>query len=286
MSFYLGCAVWSYPGWVGNFYPPKTAAKHFLTLYSERLTAVEGNTTFYAIPDNKTIIRWREQTPSGFKFCLKFPQTVTHQGRLLNKVEQGIEFIQQVKPLGDRLGPLLLQLPPNYSPNYLDDLSEFLTILFQENLPLSVEVRHPDWFTIEGEKTLNHILKKQGIGRVILDSRPIYQKNSSEIIQSRRKPNLPLHLNVTSNFILIRFISHPQFSDNIDYLHNWVKQVDEWLKKEIDIYFFVHCPIEEESPFIARNFQTMLENHQVNIPVLPWEQVTFVQQLSLFPDNS
>lgn len=282
MSFYLGCAVWSYQGWIGNFYPSKTPKKDFLSLYSQRLTAVEGNTTFYAIPNAKTINRWVEQTPPQFKFCLKFPQIVTHQGRLLEKVDQAMEFIERVKPLGSRLGPLFLQLPPTYSPDYLDDLSQFVSILSQERILLSVEVRHRDWFIPEWEEKLNHCLRQQQVGRVILDTRPIYQGNVPKVAQSRPKPNLPLHLNSTAKFTLIRFISHPILDHNIHYLNTWVTQVDEWLSQGIDIYFFVHCPLEEKSPFTARYFQQQLEQHKINVPPLPWQQIPSVQQLSLF----
>ena len=282
MSFYLGCAVWSYQGWIGNFYPSKTPQKDFLSLYSQRLTSVEGNTTFYAIPNTKTINRWVEQTPPQFKFCLKFPQIVTHQGRLLEKVDQAMEFIERVKPLDSRLGPLFLQLPPTYSPDYLDDLSQFVSILSQEKILLSVEVRHNDWFRPEWEEKLNHCLRQQQVGRVILDTRPIYQSNVPKVAQSRPKPNLPLHLNLTANFTLLRFISHPILDHNIHYLNTWIKQVDEWLNQGIDIYFFVHCPLEEKSPFTARYFQQQLEQHKINVPPLPWEKIPSVQQLSLF----
>lgn len=72
-QFWLGCAVWSYKGWVGDFYPTGSRPRDFLSLYSERLNAVEGNTTFYAVPDEKTVHKWVSQTPAIFKFCPKFP---------------------------------------------------------------------------------------------------------------------------------------------------------------------------------------------------------------------
>ncbi|MGA1475539.1 MAG: DUF72 domain-containing protein, partial [Prochlorothrix sp.] len=61
--FYLGCAVWAYRPWVGEFYPPQSQSRDFLSLYGDRLTAVEGNTTFYSVPDAGTVQRWVEQTP-------------------------------------------------------------------------------------------------------------------------------------------------------------------------------------------------------------------------------
>ena len=68
---WLGCAVWAYRGWVGDFYPERTTQKEMLGRYVERLTAVEGNTTFYAIPSKETAAAWAETMPEGFKFCAK-----------------------------------------------------------------------------------------------------------------------------------------------------------------------------------------------------------------------
>ena len=80
MNFRIGCAVWSYKGWVGDFYPPKSRSSEFLRLYSEVFSTVEGNTTFYAIPNQDTLKRWIAETPPSFKFCLKLPKQLTHQG--------------------------------------------------------------------------------------------------------------------------------------------------------------------------------------------------------------
>ncbi|WP_345343292.1 DUF72 domain-containing protein [Candidatus Villigracilis affinis] len=68
MSLYLGCPVWSFKGWVGNFYPKGTKSTDFLREYARRLTTIEGNTTFYAVPAPKTIEAWAEQTPETFRF--------------------------------------------------------------------------------------------------------------------------------------------------------------------------------------------------------------------------
>lgn len=73
MNFLLGCAVWAYKGWIGEFYPPKSQAGELLHLYSQRLRTVEGNTTFYAIPSSETIAQWKSQMSPGFRFCPKSP---------------------------------------------------------------------------------------------------------------------------------------------------------------------------------------------------------------------
>ena len=273
MNFYLGCAVWSYKGWVGNFYPPKSQSKDFLRLYSQRLTAVEGNTTFYAVPEATTIERWATETPTNFKFCLKLPKEITHNGLLMPFLPKAIAFLERVSLLGDRLGCVFLQLPPSYSPDYLEDLTDFLGFLSKEKKALALEVRHLDWFDETYTTQLNAYLENLGIGRVLLDTRPIYNcPDDPQLASERRKPKVPLQACITANFALIRFISHPQQEYNQFFLQEWVTQLDRWLRQSIEIYFFVHCPNEERSPHTARYFQQMLEQQGVKVPSLPCDR--------------
>lgn len=281
--FYLGCAVWSYKGWLGSFYPPKTPAKNFLSLYSQRLTTVEGNTTFYAVPDEKTVIRWQQETSNEFKFVPKFPKAITHEGLLQPKINEAIAFIERMKKLGDRLGVIFIQLPPNYSPAYLKDLSLFLSGVSTQNVQLGLEVRHLHWFKEPLSEQLKNLLENHQIARVLLDTRPIYNApDDPQINSERRKPQVPLQPHVTSNFALVRFISHPERKWNQTYLEEWVKQVDQWLKQGITVYFFVHCPIEEHSPHTARYFQELLEKSGIKVPALPWNELEKLEQLNLF----
>ncbi|AFY76885.1 hypothetical protein Ple7327_1508 [Pleurocapsa sp. PCC 7327] len=284
MNFYLGCAVWSYKGWIGNFYPPKTQSKNFLRLYSQRLTTVEGNTTFYAVPEATAIERWATETPASFKFCLKLPREITHNGLLMPSLGGAIAFLERISNLGERTGSVFLQLPPSYSPDLLEDLNAFLKSLVKETKALAVEVRHLDWFEDSHANQLNNLLEKLGVGRVLLDTRPIYDcPDDPQLASERRKPKVPLQPCLTANFSLVRFISHPQQEYNQSFLQEWVTQVDRWLRQGTEIYFFVHCPLEERSPFTARYFQQLLERQGVNIPPLPWDCLeSSPVQLSLF----
>lgn len=284
MNFFLGCAVWSYKDWVGNFYPAKSRQSEFLRLYSQRLTTVEGNTTFYAIPDKNTVARWAEQTPPEFQFCLKLPKELTHNGLLQPSISGSLNFLEQMRGLGDRLGPIFAQLPPSYSPELFDDLSNFLTAWPHSEAQLALEVRHRDWFTKPHAEKLTNLLENLGVGRVLLDSRPIYSgPNDPQVQLERRKPHLPLQPSVTTSFSLIRFISHPHKDVNQPFLAEWVTQINQWLHQGKCIYFFVHCPIEEHSPHTARCFQKLLEKNGVPVPALPWNNLDEApKQLSLF----
>ncbi|MBD2439369.1 DUF72 domain-containing protein [Nostoc sp. FACHB-110] len=284
MNFLIGCAIWAYKGWVGELYPPGTRATDFLRLYSRRLTTVEGNTTFYAVPNPETISRWVEQTPPEFEFCLKLPRDITHQGLLQPHIPAALQFLTGMQPLGKRLGPMFVQLPPSYRPSLIDDLTAFLMAWPRETAPLALEVRHPDWFQEPYASQLNKLLEQLGVGRVLLDSRPIYNGEDDPQLQSeRRKPKLPVQFSVTAPFSLIRFISHPQLSQNQPFMEEWVTQIQQWLQAGTRIYFFVHCPLEARSPDNARYFQQLLEQSGVSVPPLPWNNLEHPpNQLSLW----
>ncbi len=283
-EFRLGCAVWAYRGWLGDFYPRGSAAKDFLRLYGDRLHAVEGNTTFYAVPSAETVTRWREQTPPEFRFCLKFPQTVTHQGPLMAQLDQAKAFIDRVEPLGDRLGCIFAQLPPYYSPNYYDDLQAFLLALADCPITLGVEVRHFDWFQAPHSDRLDALLAYHGVSKVLLDTRPIYNCSDNPQAHSQRpKPEVPLIPTVTNQKAIVRFISHPKRSLNQPYFEQWCQQIQQWYAAGYSIYFFMHCPIEDHSPGHALYFQEQLQQSQIPVPPLPWQTlIPEPEQLSLF----
>ncbi|WP_017653717.1 DUF72 domain-containing protein [Fortiea contorta] len=284
MSFAIGCAVWAYKGWVGEFYPQGTRATDFLSFYSRRFTTVEGNTTFYATPNQETVSRWARETPPGFEFCLKLPREITHHGLLQPHICKALEFLAQMRPLGERMGPIFAQLPPSYAPILLEDLTNFLTAWPSADAPLALEVRHPDWFKEPHASNLRCLLEQLSVGRVILDSRPIYHGDDDPQLHSeRRKPKLPVEFSVTAPFSLIRLISHPDLSVNQPFMVEWVTQIQEWLNAGVRIYFFVHCPIEERSPSTALHFQQLLEQNRVPVPPLPGNHLQSTpHQLSLW----
>ncbi|MEM7770334.1 MAG: DUF72 domain-containing protein [Cyanobacteria bacterium P01_A01_bin.37] len=284
-KFYLGCAVWAFKNWIGDLYPQGSRSTQFLNLYSKRLTAVEGNTTFYSVPSEAMVQRWLMETPDTFRFCLKLPRDITHQGLLMPQFNDAIAFLDRVKPLGDRLGPFFIQLPPGYSPKYADDLEEFLSAWPRESFPIATEVRHIGWFQTPQTDRLNIMLRQLGVGRVLLDTRPIYDcPDDPQVASERKKPQVPLLPVTTTSFSIIRYISHPNEDFNQTYWKEWVEHVGQWLQQGLDIYFFVHCPIEERSPTFAHRIQQLLEQANVPITPLPWDSVVDQQpsQLSLF----
>src|SRR5258708_7556311 len=145
---HVGCAVWAYDGWANSFFPPGLPKDERLAAYARRLSAVECNSTFYAVPTLSTVKNWAAQTPETFRFSPKFPRAITHTAQLRNVAAQTASFIGVMRLLGPRLGPLMLQLPPSFGPNRLSILRDYLDNL-PEDIQIPVEVRHPGLFTHE-----------------------------------------------------------------------------------------------------------------------------------------
>lgn len=287
-NFRLGLAVWAFKAWVGNFYPSKTQATNFLQRYAERMLAVEGNTTFYSVPSAEMVARWVQKTPSEFRFCPKLPRTITHEGALMPHLPAALTFCELMQQLGVRLGPVMVQLPPSYSPAFISDLESFLSAWPRQQVPIAVEVRHLDWFSADHAAALSSLLQALSVGSVLLDTRAMYDwedegDRDPQLHSNRKKPKVPLQPVTTAEFAIVRYISHPQLLRNEAYLNGWAQQINQWLGEGKQIYFFVHCPREEESPAIARYFQQTLENAGAPVPPLPWN--TLAQppdQLALF----
>lgn len=281
MTFWIGCAVWAYKGWLGGLYPRQTKPQDFLRTYSRRLTAVEGNATFYTIPAEKTLAQWRNSTPEGFRFCPKLFRDVTHQGALHPQRTLALEVIDRLRVLGDRLGPVMIQLPPSYGPDQLGDLELLLQALPSDSA-VAVEVRHPNWFIQPAADQLNQLLQRHQAGRVLLDTQPIYSgSDNPQQLSERPKPRLPLQPVITAPFTIIRYISHPDLHRNQSDMARWAAQISAWLTQGQDVYLFVHCPQEAQSPAMVEAFHQALVSADAPIPPLPWH-LQQEEQLSFF----
>src|SRR5262245_3807279 len=138
-----GTSGWSYDAWKGPFYPKELASRGFLAFYAERLPAVEVNNTFYRLPKASVLEGWAGQVPEGFRFALKASQRITHRRRLQDAEEETRAFLEVAAALGDRLGALLFQLPPNLKLD-LARLDRFLALL-PDGARAAFEFRHPSW---------------------------------------------------------------------------------------------------------------------------------------------
>ena len=144
MTLYVGTSGYSYKEWKGSFYPETIPAKDMLRYYAERLSTVEINATFYRMPQPSMLENWKEQVPGTFRFALKASQRITHFKRLKETDEETKYFVETAAVLGDQLGVVLFQMPPNMKKD-LPRLETFLTLL-PPTTPAAFEFRHPTWF--------------------------------------------------------------------------------------------------------------------------------------------
>jgi uncharacterized protein YecE (DUF72 family) len=155
---------WSYTFWIDSFYPKSTKSAQFLTEYAKHFDTVEVDATFYRNPSKDTLLKWRAQTPEQFLFSAKFPRRITHQKMLVDCEEETRCFLQNMTILEDNLGPLLLQLPPQFKPERLNILKDFLATLPSDRR-FAVEVRSKRLL----QDRLHSILRQNNIALAVTD---------------------------------------------------------------------------------------------------------------------
>jgi len=164
MRVLVGTSGFSYPAWRGSFYPEKLPEPKMLGHYATRMGAVEINNTFYRMPTPETLARWAAETPDAFRFALKSPRRITHDRRL-NDVTSAVERLDQAaRALGEKLGPILFQLPPNMKKDVVR-LDDFLAML-PPGLRAAMEFRHTSWF----EDDVYACLRTRGAALCIAES--------------------------------------------------------------------------------------------------------------------
>jgi uncharacterized protein YecE (DUF72 family) len=140
---WIGTSGWQHDPFAGRFYPDDLATSDRLSFYAETFDSVEVNNTFYQSPDEETLHAWRAQTPDDFTFAVKANQYITHFKKLKDPAEPVQNLYRNVEPLGDRLGPILFQCPPNWHQN-LERLHAFLETLSSDYRHV-FEFRDPTW---------------------------------------------------------------------------------------------------------------------------------------------
>jgi uncharacterized protein YecE (DUF72 family) len=140
---WIGTSGWQHDSFAGRFYPDDLAQSDRLSFYADTFDTVEVNNTFYQSPDEETLHAWRAQTPDDFTFAVKANQYITHFKKLKDPDEPVRNLYRNVAPLGDALGPILFQCPPNWHQN-LERLHNFLETLDDTHRHV-FEFRDPTW---------------------------------------------------------------------------------------------------------------------------------------------
>ncbi|HLZ48593.1 MAG TPA: DUF72 domain-containing protein [Candidatus Limnocylindria bacterium] len=144
---FVGTSGWAYASWKQKFYPPDVKAKDLLRHYATRLATNEVNYTFNHLPTQRNIDSWKEQTPADFVFALKASQYITHIKKLEEPTTTLPPFFDAVRPLGERLGPILFQTPPWLKRN--DELLSMFVVALPDGFRCALEVRDPSWYADE-----------------------------------------------------------------------------------------------------------------------------------------
>lgn len=182
-NLHLGTIGWSYNFWKGAFYLKKTPSKNYLSYYASQFDTVEVDSTFYRIPAEQAILNWKNQTPDGFTFSLKFPNIITHVKLLRDCQRETSLFLERTLLLGEKLGPLLLQFPSGFGVEHLPDLADYLKSLPKPNRYV-VEVRDEAFLN----EAFYSLLKANRVALAWVDS-----------------PNMPKILKKTADFLYIRW---------------------------------------------------------------------------------
>ncbi|HYY24228.1 MAG TPA: DUF72 domain-containing protein [Candidatus Udaeobacter sp.] len=168
-NLYLGTVSWVKPDWSGSFYPETIKAAEFLEAYARSFRSVEIDSTFYRIPTPSMVTGWRDRTPKGFVFAAKVPKVITYV-KVLRGCEQELSrFLKVMEPLGEKLGPLLLQFP-YFNKNAFASREQFDKLLrpFLNSLPkefrFAVEIRNKNWISWD----LLELLREHSVGFTLL----------------------------------------------------------------------------------------------------------------------
>lgn len=226
---YVGTSGFSYSEWKGVFYPEKLLSKEYLNFYARHFTTTEINNTFYRSPSESVAKAWCEQVPDAFRFALKLNRKITHKKRLREVGEEMEWFLKGASAMGDKLGTILVQLPPYFRKD-LGVLADFLQ-QYKGTLRLALEFRHDSWF---GEDTLQ-LLSEHGASLALVeaDERSAFRQ-------------------ATAPFVYMRLRKSGYTQDEIQDWADWIRS----LRQDV----FVYLKHEKQAPELARRLLDALHS--------------------------
>ena len=245
MNWHLGTVGFGYKQWRGVFYPAGLSPQRQLSHYAKQFNSVEIDTTFYGPPRPSTLSQWSAQTPSDFTFCPKTPRQITHDLRLqAGAIEQMEAFTAVLRQLGAKLGPILIQLPPDFTMAEYDILQTFCETL-PRDLRFAIEFRHRSWETFGTAE----LLRTYGIAYVAAD----YTIMSKTITR-------------TADFLYLRFLGRhgrymtkdKELRDPTADLRHWQRQLGPHLNHVGDLFGYFNNDYAGYSPKSCNRFKTLL----------------------------
>jgi len=243
----VGTSGWSYPHWRGLFYPENLPSGKWLEYYAEHFDTVELNNTFYHLPRPATFANWHQRTPENFLFSVKGSRFISHILKLNGARESCLpagrplqNLLKNARELKEKLGPVLFQLPPNFSGDR-ERLEKFLKIL-PKGQRFAFEFRHPSWFGAE----VYHLLEKSGSALVISDT-----------------PQYPLVFEVTADFVYVRLHGHQQLyasKYSSDELKQWAAKIKNWQKDGLDVFVYFDNDANAHAIQNAKELKTLVNS--------------------------
>jgi len=217
---YIGTSGWNYKNWKSDFYPKDLKQSEWLGFYQEHFNTVEVNNSFYQLPSEKTLNSWKETVNDSFQFAVKASRYTTHNKKLKDPRESTDQFFSAVDHLGDRLGPILFQLPPNWRYNG-ERLREFLSSL-PKGLRYVMEFRDESWINDESISFLEEF-------------------DVSFCIYNMGNYTTALH--ATADFVYVRLHGpDPRQKYQGEYspqeLSAWADRITRWNKGRRDVYLY------------------------------------------------
>jgi len=226
----IGCSGWHYKHWVGRFYPERYPASKMLDYYLRHFDTVEINNSFYKLPEINTFACWRDATPGDFRFAVKASRFITHNKKLKDPQNALENFLPRAEALGDKLGPVLFQLPPKWGIN-LARLEEFLTVLPRYHR-YTFEFREPSWHTGETYALLRRF-------------------NAAYCIYELAGYHTPLELTADWTYVRLHGPGGKyQGSYPADTLEAWAERIVEWSERLRAVYVYFD---NDDSAYAAHN---------------------------------
>lgn len=238
-ALHIGTSGWSYDHWEGPFYPAGLDAGDRLAYYAERFSTVEVNTSFYHLPAPGVVDQWRDTVPADFVFAAKASRYITHMKKLRDPHATLPPFFERVDRLGDRLGPVLFQLPPRWHLD-LPRLEAFLECL-DKGRRYAFEFRAPSWF----DRKVLRLLEKHAAAFCIYD------------LDGRLSPR-----HVTADFVYVRLHGPGaayQGSYDVRTLAGWAGAFSAWTRQGRAVYCYFDNDQRGYAALNALRLKQMLE---------------------------
>jgi uncharacterized protein YecE (DUF72 family) len=239
---YIGISGWRYAPWRGSFYPPKLPQRRELEHASSLLSSIEINGSFYSLQRPENYVAWAAQTPPGFVFSVKGPRFITHMKKLADAGTPLANFFASgVLALGDKLGPVLWQLPPMLGFD-ADRLARFFDQLPRTTaVAAELAARHDErlddraWTTTDADRPLRHALEVRHQTFVTPELVDLLRRHDVALVVADTAGKWPHLEDVTSDFVYVRLHGDTElYVSGYDdpALDAWAPKVRGWMAGE------------------------------------------------------